>query len=79
MSANSDRVQVHWPKPFFWLLGQEAHRLFAHAPGDYLFETHKRATADKQDIRGIDGREFLMRMLASALRRNIGYGPFENL
>ena len=39
----------------------------------------KRAAADEEDVRRINDRELLVRMLAAALRRNIGDGAFEQL
>ena len=58
---------------------QEADRLLAHAPADDFFQTHESAAADEQDVGRVDRREFLMRMLAAALRRNVGDGAFQNL
>ena len=46
---------------------------------DHLIQPDERPAADEEDVRRIDRREFLMRMLAAALRRNIGDGSFENL
>ena len=43
-----------------------------------LIDTVKSTAADKEDVRRIDLQHFLMRMLASALRRNAGNGPFED-
>src|SRR5205807_8948920 len=34
---------------------------------------------NKQNIGRIDGRKFLVRMLAAALWRNVGYGAFQDL
>ena len=39
----------------------------------------ERAAADEQNVGGVDGSEFLVRMLASALRRNVGHRAFKNL
>ena len=58
---------------------QEAHGLLAGAPRDHLLQTHERAAADEQDVGGIHGREFLVRMLAPALRRNVGHRSFQDL
>src|SRR5207237_112839 len=41
-------------------------------------QPHKRAATDEEDIRGVYRGEFLVRMLASTLRRNIGDRTFEN-
>ena len=58
---------------------QEAHRLRADAPGDHLFQADERAAADEQDVGRVHRREFLVRMLAAALRRHVGDRAFENL
>ena len=60
-------------------IGMEAQRFLTHAPLDNLFEAHESAAADEQDVRGVHRREFLVRMLASALRRNIGDRAFQDL
>ncbi len=39
----------------------------------------ERAAADEQDVGGVHRGEFLVRVLASALRRNIGDRAFQNL
>ena len=44
-----------------------------------LFKAHESAAADEQNVGRVDRREFLVRMLAAALRRNVGDGAFENL
>ena len=54
-------------------------RLLADAPPDHLFQADERAAADEQDVGGVHRREFLVRMLAAALRRNVGDRAFENL
>src|SRR5581483_9003233 len=59
--------------------GLEAQRLLADAPRDDLFEADKGATADEQDVRRINNSELLVRMLASALRRNVGYSALKQL
>src|SRR5438067_8665379 len=59
-------------------LGVEPERLVAQASFYYFFKTHKRAAANEKNVCCIDREEFLMRMLASALRRNIRDRPFEN-
>ena len=51
----------------------------ADAPRDHLFQPDERAAADEQDIGGVDRREFLVRMLAAALRRHIGDRAFQDL
>ena len=44
-----------------------------------LFEAGKGATADEQDVGRIDLKEFLLWMLAAALRRHRGHGSFHDL
>src|SRR5580692_896146 len=67
-----------------WLLGFsffpyfKAERFLARASSDNLFQPDERAAADKQNIGRIHWREFLMRMLAPALRRNVGNRTFKN-
>ena len=46
---------------------------------DDLVESFESTAADKQNIRGIDLKKLLMRMLASALRRNRCDGPLQDL
>ena len=46
---------------------------------DDLLESDKRAAAQEENVRRVDGEELLMRMFASALRRNIGHRAFQNL
>ena len=60
-------------------LGREADRGALAAPRDDLLEARKRAAADEQDVRRVDLQEFLLRMLAAALRRNGGDGAFHDL
>src|SRR5689334_12438734 len=60
-------------------IGVKAQRLAANALFDDLFKPDKSAAADEKNIGGINGEEFLMRMLASALRRHVGDGAFQNL
>src|SRR5439155_5984028 len=55
----------------------EAHRLFADARLDDLLETLERAAANEENVRRVDLDEVLMRVLATALRRNIGDGSLE--
>ena len=57
----------------------EAQRLLADAPADDLFQTDEGPAADEQDVGGIHGSEFLVGMLAAALRRHIGNRAFEDL
>ena len=66
-------------RPCLLLFLQEAHGLLAGAPRDHLFQPHERAAADEQDVGGVHRREFLVRMLAAALRRNVGDRAFQDL
>src|SRR5581483_1987401 len=51
-------------------LGAEADRGRTPARRNNLLETGESAAADEQNIRGVDLQEFLLRMLAAALRRH---------
>ena len=53
-------------------LGAEADRGALPALRDDLLEPGKRAAADEQDVGGVDLQEFLLRVLAAALRRHRG-------
>ena len=57
----------------------KAHVLIGRTVEDGLVDTIESAAADEQDVRRVDLKHFLMRMLAAALRRNTGNGPFEDL
>ena len=57
----------------------EAQRLLAGAPLDLLVEADEGAAADEQDVGRVDLEELLVRMLAPALRRNVGDRAFEDL
>ena len=60
-------------------MGAKAHRLALHAVADDLFEAGEGAAADEQDVGGVDLQEFLLRMLAPALRRDRGGRAFHQL
>src|SRR6185295_16880249 len=60
-------------------VGLEAERLLAGTALDLLLEADERAAADEQDVGGVDLEEFLVRMLAPALRRNVGDRALEDL
>src|SRR5262249_59942200 len=51
----------------------------ADAALDLLVEADERAAADEQNVARVDLEEFLVGMLASTLRRDVGDGPFEDL
>src|SRR5579859_96262 len=57
----------------------EADRAPADALLDDLLEPVERATADEQDVGGVDLDEILVRVLAPALRRNVGDRALEDL
>src|SRR3546814_641195 len=57
----------------------EADRLALQAVADDLFEPAERAARDEQDVRRVDLQEFLLRMLAPALRRNARGRAFHQL
>ena len=59
--------------------GLKAERLVAQPSFDDFFQTDKRAAAEEQNVCRVDREEFLMRMFAAALRRNIGDRAFEYL
>src|SRR5438270_1369711 len=60
-------------------LRAEAHRRRGQTPLDDVLQSDERTAANEQDVRRVDLDEFLMRMLAPALRRNVGDGAFEDL
>src|SRR5882724_8095279 len=59
--------------------GMESQRALAHALLDNLLEAHERSAANKEDVRRVHRREFLVRMFPSALRRHVGHRAFQNL
>src|SRR3954470_12849538 len=60
-------------------LGAEAERLLVHPALDDLLEAYEGATADEQDVGGVDLQELLVRVLAPALRRHVALRPLEDL
>ena len=58
-------------------LGHEPNATLRGATQDDLVETGKGAAANEQDIAGINLQEFLLRVLAPALRRDRGDGAFD--
>jgi hypothetical protein len=60
-------------------IGAETDRGLLAACRDDLVEAGKCATADEQDVGRVDLQEFLLRMLAAALRRNGGNRAFHDL
>src|SRR4029077_15336052 len=60
-------------------VGMEAEGLLSYSPFNQFLKPHKGSAADEQNIRRVDRREFLVRMLAPALGGNVGDRTFENL
>lgn len=61
-------------------LGAEADAADVGGTGlDHLVQPGERAAADEQDVLGVHLQEFLLRMLAPALRRNACHGAFDQL
>lgn len=60
-------------------IGTEAHDAFGEAAVDDFIEAGESAAADEEDIAGVDLDHFLIRMLASALRRHVRHGAFQDL
>jgi len=59
-------------------VGAEAHRLLAHAPLHHLLQALERAAADEQDVLGVHLDVLLLRVLPSALRRDVRDRAFED-
>src|SRR6266852_3224901 len=57
----------------------ETERLISQTALHYLFQSDESSATDKENVGGVDGKEFLVRMLASALRRHVGDRAFQNL
>ena len=57
----------------------EAELPLADAPFDDVVEADERAAADEQDVPRVDLQEVLLRVLATALRRHVGNGAFDDL
>src|SRR5581483_11478827 len=57
----------------------EAKSTLAEAAAHDLLEADKSAAHNEEDVGRVDGREFLVRVLASTLRRNVGDGALEDL
>src|SRR5262249_37128480 len=60
-------------------VGVKAESPRARALFNDFFQANESSAADKQNIGRIHGRKFLVRMLAAALRRNVGDRAFQNL
>ena len=59
-------------------IGTEPHILFCTTAADSFFNTVKGTAANKENIRRVNLQHFLMRMLAAALRRHIGFRSFQD-
>lgn len=59
-------------------IGAEAHDALGEAAVDDFIEAGKGAAADEEDVAGVDLDHFLIRMLASALRRHVRHGAFQD-
>src|ERR1044072_9858478 len=57
----------------------EPERLVAQTTLDHFFETDERTAADEENVGSVDREEFLVRMFATTLWRNIRDSAFENL
>src|SRR5262249_19019583 len=60
-------------------LRPETDGLLPRALLDDVVEAHERPPADEEDVRGVHGNEVLVRVLATALRGNVGDRPLEDL
>ena len=56
----------------------KAHHAIAETPLNDLFQTDKSAAADEQNSARVHADVFLLRMFASALRRDIANGAFQD-
>src|SRR6185369_932158 len=59
-------------------LGVEAEGFVSQTLFDNLLEPDECSAANEKDVCGVDRKEFLMRMFASALRRHVGNSPFQD-
>src|SRR3954466_6109051 len=57
----------------------ESECLLADAPSDHALQANKCSTANEEDVCRINSSEFLVRMLASTLQRNVRHRSFEDL
>ena len=60
-------------------LGPEAHAAAAHTLLDDLVQADERPAHDEQDVRGVHADELLLRVLAAAFRRDVGFRAFDDL
>ena len=69
----------HWYFLLRFIVAAEAKSLSSRPSPDNLVQTHECAAADEQNVRRIYRGKFLMWMLASPLRWNVGDRSFQNL
>ena len=60
-----------------FLCGAVPDHFRVESSGNFLFNSIERSTTDEEDVLGVDGDHFLVRMLASTLGRNIDHRTFE--
>lgn len=60
-------------------ISAEAHHAFGETAVDDLIKAGESTAADEEDVAGVDLDHFLIRMLASALRRHVRHGAFQDL
>jgi len=60
-------------------VGAEPDTVPAQPPLDDLIQAYECTAADEQDVGRVDLDEFLVGVLSSSLRRNVGNGPLQNL
>src|SRR5437016_14043503 len=73
------RQRVSLPLRSGFHFGMETERLVTQAPLDNLLQPDKCAAANEKNACGVNREELLVRMLAPALRRNVGDRSFQNL
>ena len=59
-------------------IGAEAHDAFGETAVNDFIEAGEGTAADEEDVAGVDLDHFLIRMLASALRRHVRHGAFQD-
>src|SRR5690554_7316990 len=61
------------------ILGVKANSFFADPGFDRLVDSLERPAADEEDVRGVEGYEFLVRVLSPAARGNVRDRSFQDL
>src|SRR5579863_9877583 len=74
-----EEIAAVWTRVHGAHLGGEADAALLRAVQDDLLEAGERAAADEENVAGVDLQEFLLRMLAAALRRHRGDGALDEL